>query len=165
MHGGTERLFWELMALVYLDVCSPNALKELGDEGFSISLNNNRINSYFEKVISWDDTQYSLGWGNDWDKTPPLALLMHEIAHAWDDYHGYGLQNKWNTVDSENYAISWENRARNCFYWNVPGYDDLFPSKKYERSFESWNMPNSDAWIWGDAPGRGWAWDVYNWLW
>ena len=169
LFGGTERLFWELMALLYLDMVSTNILEKLGDEGLAIDLNPRRINrcewSLDSKVILWDNNQYSLGFGVDWDRSPPLAVLVHEIYHAWDYYNGYSEKYSWNNAASENYAISWENRARNVFYWNVPGWTNVYPCKHHEDSNQSWNMNPSDAWLYGDAPGRGVTYDPMRWLW
>jgi hypothetical protein len=122
-------LFWELQALVYLKILSEYALEKLGEWGVAIVLNDDGDNRYFHstKFVEWDRSIDNLGRGTDYSPVPPLAVLTHELAHAIIEHRLDETGQFWTFDKKQNWAIAWENRARNLFWDNVPGYENQYP--------------------------------------
>jgi len=88
-----------------------------------------------------------------WNKFPPLVLLAHEIAHAYDDYDGTPLYGYYRTYEqkwtAEQYAMKWENVFRYMFYRKKPGYEWVRPRPAYGYSDDPYNPEyQSDYHIW-----------------
>jgi RHS repeat-associated protein len=148
--GGEDRneLFWSLQALVYLtrgyeDFAS--ILKHLVEEGVRIIGEEDPEEGpqydAEKRTIRWDASIASLdyvhaGKDRDWWGAPHLALLAHEIGHAYDEiFTGWaddGSMTLSEHMATEMVAIPHENIGRYAFYGRVPGFEWVKPRPAYE---------------------------------
>jgi len=157
-HYTKEGFFWRLQALEYLGVGGGIiATLENSDELQNIKIKLYTGVEYREyengsKVVEWNPT-FDLLWGggHEWNRVPPLALLLHELTHAADDVTG-GIASR---ASTEIWAMKNENDARYAFWSKVPHSGNIYPRPGYYN----------DAWYSNDLSSNSWqAWYNYFWI-
>jgi len=160
--GGTEEfneaLFWDVQALICIgweyDFASVVGTVENGGvtaeetSGFSrFESDEEKIyfNRSFTHVLAGFDDFVEIDY-RQWHILPELAILGHEIAHAYDYVKDITGQKPWDMnwtlrVNRETYAMAWENIFRYGLYSKIPGYQWVVPRPAY-----GWSLDESFPW-------------------
>jgi RHS repeat-associated protein len=182
--AGDAGVFWDVQALIALGF--PKAViseLELDWAGVTIATNSTHTfqsgrDAWTGKVVvAWDSSgdlwthedQRDYGNPPDWvEGFPALALLAHELTHAyrdiWGQMVGYGKDPDV-TKTAEQQAMMAENKIAYAFYKKVPGYGNgeahfiTGPRTFYDPTGQSQEFPGRG---YDDATMRGMKWDSWT---
>jgi hypothetical protein len=154
--GEDEKLFWEIQILILLNHDFLHVVDYIERNGVVVQTTSgggkeNDSEFYrpdsmrgLQNTIKWNsseaswlsqfvgDSYYEQRAALEWYYFPPLVILAHEMAHAYDYYLPAGFRvTDGSLVSEEHYAVSWENIFRYAFFRKVPGYEWVRPRPAY----------------------------------
>ena len=144
--------FWRIKALTLLSGRFEQLVKKLErkiSEGWDLELRTTRRNFYDSNVVQWNpvSTQIYGGTTPNWYKVHPLAMLAHELAHAYDDADGgFDGRRGREHIHAEKYAMKYENMIRRELWEKDPGCDNLYPRPGYLRHHRDVRPDVTEAW-------------------